>query len=79
MTILLVWERLCPAVISEASHVGTISWEKVEIDLRSEICVRVNFPLSFLNAAALEGLTAWAWALINQLEFGPERHLGVCT
>ena len=38
----------------------------LEIDLTSGIWVLVNFPISLLNAAGPEGLTAWAWGLINQ-------------
>ena len=44
-------------------------YTELEIDLRFGIWVLVNFPIS------LEGQTAWAWALINQLEFGPENTL----
>ena len=46
------------AITMDNSETKDRDSSKIEIDLRSEICVLVNFPISLLNAAGLEGLTA---------------------
>ena len=66
------WETMIFVWNPGTGCLGPGSGSFIEIDLRSGIWVFVNFLISFLNAASLEGLTAWAWALVNELEFGPE-------